>query len=58
MTLLNESDKYSSFMKGKLLLAFYGATGSGKSTSINYFMGIPLKKYDNGYGDKVVKIDE
>lgn len=34
-------------MKGKDVIYFYGRTGSGKSTAINYFRRIPLKKTIN-----------
>ncbi len=43
-------------MKGKDIIAFFGSTGSGKSTSVNYFMGIPLEPYKNFLGEIVVRI--
>jgi hypothetical protein len=44
-------------MKGKDIIAFYGSTGSGKSTCVNYFLGIPLKFWTNSFGEEVVRID-
>jgi energy-coupling factor transporter ATP-binding protein EcfA2 len=44
-------------MKGKDIIAFYGSTGSGKSTSVNCFMGIPLELSTNFLGEKVARID-
>jgi len=43
-------------MSGKNIIFFCGSTGSGKSTTVNYFMGVPLQKYVNNYGDEVVKV--
>lgn len=42
--LLTEAQDSLKLVEGKHIIAFYGATGSGKSTSVNYFIGIPLKK--------------
>ena len=38
------------------MISFYGKTGSGKSTSINYFRGYPLKTSKNDYGITIVDI--
>ena len=45
-------------MTNKNIVAFYGNTGSGKSTSINYFLRVPLKKTINSFGDNVVEVNE
>jgi energy-coupling factor transporter ATP-binding protein EcfA2 len=57
LKLLSESQAHSNSMKDKDIIAFYGSTGSGKSTSVNCFMGIPLELYTNFLGEKVVRID-
>jgi Tfp pilus assembly ATPase PilU len=57
LELLSKSQAHSNSMEGKDIITFYGSTGSGKSTSVNYFMGIPLELYTNFLGEKVVKID-
>jgi energy-coupling factor transporter ATP-binding protein EcfA2 len=44
-------------MKGRYLIAFYGTTGSGKSTSVNYFLRLPLQ-YKEDSGKRIVQIDE
>lgn len=41
-------------MKGKNIIAFYGNTGAGKSTAVNYFMRTPLKTSTNRFGEIVV----
>ena len=38
------------------MIAFFGTTGSGKSTSVNYFMGHDLKLVKNDFGDTVVRL--
>lgn len=45
-------------MKDKNIIAFYGNTGSGKSTSINYFMDVPLEITKNDFGLSIVKLKE
>lgn len=44
-------------MKDKEITFICGCTGSGKSTSVNYFMGVPLKKFENSVGELAIKID-
>lgn len=58
VSLLAEAQKSLKLIENKDIISFYGSTGSGKSTSVNYFTGIPLKKMQNKYDDKVVAIDE
>jgi adenylylsulfate kinase-like enzyme len=55
--LLSESQKHTLSMENKDLITFFGSTGSGKSTSVNYFMGVPLEKYVNNFGDHVIRIN-
>ncbi len=38
-------------MKDKDLIFFVGSTGSGKSTLVNYLMGVPLTNLTNIFGD-------
>ncbi len=56
LKLLSESQVHSNSMKDKDIIAFFGSTGSGKSTSVNYFMGIPLEIFTNLLGERVVRI--
>lgn len=43
-------------MSNKSIISFYGNTGAGKSTAVNYFTRIPLKKVPNACGELVVEI--
>jgi len=43
-------------MENKNIIAFYGNTGSGKSTAVNYFTRIPLQKGVNHYGDSIIEV--
>jgi Tfp pilus assembly pilus retraction ATPase PilT len=38
----------------KDVVLFYGVTGSGKSTTINFLIDLPLKEAVNKYGDNVI----
>jgi energy-coupling factor transporter ATP-binding protein EcfA2 len=38
------------------MICFYGNTGSGKSTSVNFLMGIPLRKSKNVMGEETISI--
>ena len=41
------------------MVVFYGNTGSGKSTAVNYFAKVPLKTEGRlTDGDLIVKVDE
>lgn len=43
------SEQKAEFVKGKKIISFFGATGAGKSTCINYLLGfnlIPLVSED------------
>jgi hypothetical protein len=42
-------------MRDKNIVGFYGNTGSGNSTSINYFLRVPLRKHLNRYGDNIIE---
>lgn len=56
--LFAKSEKSLEVMKGKDIIAFYGNTGSGKSTTVNYFLRTPLQVATNTYGEKIVKAVE
>jgi len=58
MELITKGKQITDQLKGKTIIAFYGNTGSGKSTTVNYFAGVPLKKEKNNFGDDIIKIDE
>jgi len=40
--LFTSSESYTKTINDKHIIAFYGDTGSGKSTSVNFLIGIPL----------------
>ena len=40
------------------MICFYGNTGSGKSTSVNFLMGIPLRKSKNVMGEETISIQD
>jgi uncharacterized protein (DUF4415 family) len=54
--LLTSSQQAVSVLLGKDVIAFFGNTGSGKSTSINYFMRAPLEMVINSYGHVHVRL--
>lgn len=56
--MLSEAESYAETMEQKDIIFFVGSTGSGKSTSVNYFMGVPLKKSTNLFGDSIIKVDK
>ena len=45
-------------MQGKEIIAFFGSTGSGKSTTVNYFVGHELEIKKNKFGEQVVHLVE
>jgi len=45
-------------MIGKVIITLLGNTGSGKSTTADYLIGVPLKESKNCYGDKIIEIDQ
>ena len=45
-------------MIGKNIITLLGNTGSGKSTTADYLIGVPLKESRNCYGDKIIEIDQ
>jgi energy-coupling factor transporter ATP-binding protein EcfA2 len=53
--LFAKSEESTATMKDKDIVAFYENTGAGKSTSINYFLRVPLETTVNRYGDTVVE---
>jgi type II secretory ATPase GspE/PulE/Tfp pilus assembly ATPase PilB-like protein len=55
MNLLEEAFKQIEEIKGMDIVMFWGGTGSGKSVSINYFLGHKLVK-DNHYGRPYLKL--
>jgi len=58
MALLTKGKQITDEMKDKTIIAFFGNTGSGKSTTVNYFTGVPLIKTKSNFGGKIIKIDE
>ncbi len=52
--LLGQSLKRSETLKGKRGILFLGSTGSGKSASVAYLMGIPMKVKKNRFGETYV----
>lgn len=55
--LFTKSENFTSHIIGKDIIAFYGNTGAGKSTAVNYFMRTPLKITKNRFGDNIVEED-
>ncbi|CAK68415.1 unnamed protein product (macronuclear) [Paramecium tetraurelia] len=55
MDLLKESFDHIKSVNSMDLVFFLGGTGSGKSTSINYYLGHELEEY-NRYGRKFLKL--
>ncbi len=43
-------------LRGKSIIAMYGNTGGGKSTTTNYLIGVSLEYFVNSYGDRVVRV--
>jgi putative ribosome biogenesis GTPase RsgA len=56
ISLLAKSEQSATSMKDKDIVAFYGNSGAGKSTSVNFFLRVPLKKTINKYGDVIITI--
>ncbi|MBA3238817.1 MAG: hypothetical protein H0T62_10810, partial [Parachlamydiaceae bacterium] len=52
--MLGRALKTSETLKGKRGILFIGSTGSGKSTSVSYFIGVPLQTMDNRFGETYV----
>lgn len=57
MELLNRAFEFIDKMQGKDLVLFLGDTGSGKSTTINYYLGLDLTQAENRYGQSIVKLE-
>ncbi len=57
MQLLQEAFGYIRKLKAHELIMFWGKTGAGKSTALNYFGGVPLKFASNKYGQPTVEVD-
>ena len=53
--LFSKSEQSISSIAGKDIIAFFGNTGAGKSTAVNYFTRIPLEKKTNRFGDVIVE---
>ncbi len=56
MELLSKAFSYIELMKNKDLVIFLGHTGSGKSTLVDYCLGLELEQVENRYGQTVVQI--
>lgn len=55
MDTLKESFHHTKSINNMDLIMFLGGTGSGKSTSINYYLGHTLEEFEK-YGRKFVKL--
>ncbi len=58
LRILEETFEHIDRLNGKDLIMFLGNTGAGKSTSINYFSGIPLTTVKTAYGETRLIVDE
>lgn len=58
MELLKESYIHLDKIKGKNLIFFIGNTGSGKSCTVNFFLGTELISFINRVGEKVYDVDK
>lgn len=58
MELLHEAEEQNDLMAKRDAIFFMGNTGSGKSTAVGYFLGLPLEIFTNRVGERVVKIKE
>ena len=56
LQLLSKAETHTQLMRNKDIVAFFGSTGSGKSTSVNYFIGQELEIKKNDFGDNVVTL--
>lgn len=56
MELLNEAVGQNAQMVERDVIFFMGNTGSGKSTAVGYFLGLPLETFINRVGEEVVRI--
>jgi len=52
-----KSEDFCEPMTDKVIIAVYGNTGSGKSTTVNYLTGVPLEERINECGDKIILIN-
>jgi len=58
LALLTEAEQALATLKDKDVIFFYGNTGSGKSTSVDYLMGLTLQYTTNRYGDNIVEVSK
>ena len=58
LQLLSKAEQHTEQMQGKEIIAFFGSTGSGKSTTVNYFVGHELEIKKNKFGEQVVHLVE
>ncbi len=58
LRILEETFEHVDRLNGKDLIMFLGNTGAGKSTSINYFSGVPLREVKTDHGEMRLIIDE
>jgi predicted GTPase/predicted nucleic acid-binding Zn-ribbon protein len=56
MSLLEQVCAHIDRMKDQDLIFFMGNTGSGKSTTISYFLEAELEKFSNEVGEKVIRM--
>lgn len=57
MSLLEKASEYIDKIEGKDIVLFVGNTGSGKSSTIAWFMKARIEKCKNAAGEEVVKIE-
>jgi non-ribosomal peptide synthetase component F/thioesterase domain-containing protein/energy-coupling factor transporter ATP-binding protein EcfA2 len=58
MKLLKNAFEHIEKMTGKALVLIEGNTGSGKSTMVNYLIGVQQQKCQNKYGRDVIEVSE
>lgn len=55
---LCEATQLTKTMQGVFAIPFIGPTGSGKSTTVSYIMGVPMAQFEDDFGEKRIKHKE